>query len=48
MILKEILERHSVRKYKQEEVPEELIKEVIEAARLAPSANNKQPWNLLL
>ncbi|MGB9749592.1 MAG: nitroreductase family protein [Caldisericia bacterium] len=48
MILKEILERYSVRKYKKEDVPEELVKEVIEAARLAPSANNKQPWKFIV
>lgn len=48
MILKEIVERYSVRKYKKDEVPLELINEVIEAARLAPSANNKQPWKFIV
>jgi len=36
--------RRSIRKYKDKEVPEELIKELLEAARLAPSAYNGQPW----
>jgi nitroreductase len=48
MILKEILERYSVRKYKKDDVSDDLIKEVIEAARLAPSANNKQPWKFIV
>jgi nitroreductase len=41
MILKEILERYSVRKYKKDDVSDDLIKEVIEAARLAPSATSR-------
>lgn len=48
MILKEIVERYSVRKYKKDEVSLELINEVIEAARLAPSAFNKQPWKFIV
>ncbi len=48
MILKEILERYSVRKYKNDDVSDELIKELLEAARLAPSANNKQPWKFIV
>lgn len=48
MILKEILNRYSVRKYKSDDVSDELITELIEAARLAPSANNKQPWKFIV
>lgn len=48
MILKEILERYSVRKYQDKDVPQELILECLEAARLAPSANNKQPWKFII
>lgn len=36
--------RKSIRKYKEDPVPEEDIKRIIEAARLAPSAKNRQPW----
>ncbi|MEE9525287.1 MAG: nitroreductase family protein [Candidatus Woesearchaeota archaeon] len=39
-----IEERRSIRKYQDKEVPEEFIKEMLEAARLAPSGNNAQPW----
>jgi nitroreductase len=36
--------RHSVRKYKPESLSEELLNEVLNAGRLAPTAVNKQPF----
>ena len=39
-----ISERRSVRRYADKPVPDKLINELIEAARLAPSGNNTQPW----
>lgn len=42
--LEMIKTRRSVRKYIKKEIPEEIIKEIIDCARLAPTANNKQPW----
>jgi nitroreductase len=39
-----IEQRHSVRKYREQEVQAELIEECLESARLAPSACNSQPW----
>jgi nitroreductase len=36
--------RFSSRKYLQKKVEEEKLKKVLEAARIAPSAANKQPW----
>jgi nitroreductase len=41
-VVKAIESRKSIRAYRQEGVDEELIKELIEAARLAPSARNTQ------
>lgn len=41
-------QRHSVRKYKQKPVPRDLIDQCLEAARLAPSARNSQPWSFLV
>ena len=41
-----IKSRYSVRAYKQEPVPEEIIREVIDIARLAPSNSNTQPWHI--
>ncbi len=40
--------RRSVRKYKPEPVKEEHLKTILEAARLAPSAGNKQPWRFIV
>jgi hypothetical protein len=36
--------RRSVRNYKEDPVPEPLIRRVLEAGRFAPSAGNCQPW----
>lgn len=39
-----IKERRSVRRFKPEEVPRATIENLLEAAILAPSAGNLQPW----
>lgn len=39
-----IKRRRSIRKYKETVVEQERLNAVLEAARLAPSADNKQPW----
>ncbi|HVP19505.1 MAG TPA: nitroreductase family protein [Spirochaetia bacterium] len=43
-----ILARSSVRRYDPGPVPDEHILSVIEAARLAPSASNGQPWRFVV
>jgi nitroreductase len=43
-VIKNIYERRSVRKFSDKAVPKELIEQLIEAGRMAPSAINKQPW----
>lgn len=43
-----IRKRRSIRKYKKDQVPRARILEIIEAARLAPSASNRQPWHFIL
>jgi len=40
--------RRSVRKYKPEPVPDEHLKQILDAARLAPSAGNRQPWRFVV
>lgn len=42
--LKTIYERRAVRKYISKPVSKDLIEQVIDAGRMAPSAINKQPW----
>ena len=39
-----IKSRRSIRKYQDTPISDEVIKEVFECARLAPSAKNIQPW----
>lgn len=47
-LMEAIKTRRSVRRYKPTPVPEELLKTVLNAARLAPSANNAQPWRIIV
>jgi nitroreductase/NAD-dependent dihydropyrimidine dehydrogenase PreA subunit len=45
---KAILERRSVRNFKDKPVPESFIRRVLEAGRFAPSAGNCQPWKFVV
>ncbi|HDN97696.1 MAG: nitroreductase [Candidatus Omnitrophota bacterium] len=40
--------RRSVRSYKPDPVPEEVLKKVLNAARIAPSGSNRQPWKFII
>jgi nitroreductase len=39
-----IQQRRSIRKFKPDLVPDDVISELLDAARLAPSGSNAQPW----
>ncbi len=41
-------ERKSIRKYKDIEVEEEKLEKILESARIAPSAANRQEWKFLV
>lgn len=43
-----ILSRRSIRKYTKQPVPDEVIKELLEAGMSAPSAGNQQPWHFIV
>lgn len=45
---KVILERRSVRQYKDKQVPENVVQRILEAGRFAPSAGNSQPWKFIV
>ena len=47
-ILKEILERRSVRQYLDKDVTEEQVMEILEAGRLSLSGSNTQPWRFMV
>jgi nitroreductase len=40
--------RRSVRAFKPQDVPEEMVERLIDAARHAPSAGNIQPWEFVI
>ena len=44
MLMNLIRARHSCRSYRPDPVPRDHIDKMLEAARLAPSSCNKQPW----
>ena len=43
-VIEAIKKRRSVRKFEPQPVPEEIIKDILDCARLAPTAINIQPW----
>src|SRR5512136_1171176 len=43
-----IRQRSSVRAYKATDVEEEKLKKILEAARLSPSASNRQEWKFIV
>ncbi len=47
-VLDIIKQRRSVRKYKTDPIPEDVFLRVMEAARLAPSGKNSQPWKFII
>ncbi|MGQ9513980.1 MAG: nitroreductase family protein [Thermoproteota archaeon] len=47
-VYKAISVRRSIRKYKPDPIPEDVLLKILEAARLAPSAGNRQPWRFVV
>jgi nitroreductase len=47
-IIEAINNRRSVRSYKPENIPDEILFKLLDAARLAPSAMNYQPWKFII
>ena len=47
-LLKVIHERRSVRRYRREAVPEEILVEILDAARFSPSWSNTQTWRFIV
>lgn len=43
-VLEAIRTRRSIRKFRPKPIPDENLKIILEAGRLAPSASNRQPW----
>ena len=47
-VLEAIRMRRSIRKYRPERITDEKLETILEAARLAPSAANRQPWRFVV
>jgi len=47
-ILEVIRTRKSIRRYKADPIPDEILVKVLEAARWAPTGENYQPWRLIV
>jgi len=43
-----VRKRRSIRRYKSDPVPEDVLNQILEAARLAPSAGHGQPWHFIV
>lgn len=41
-------ERRSIRRYQPDPVPEEMVEQILDAGRCAPSASNRQPWSFVV
>jgi nitroreductase len=46
--IKSIKGRRSIRKYKEKEIPKDILEELVDCARLAPSARNDQPLDFVV
>lgn len=47
-VLSAIKKRRSIRNYNDKEVNKEKIEDILNCARLAPSAKNRQPWHFIV
>jgi len=47
-LLQVIFERRSIRRYRGKSIPAEVLRNILEAGRLAPSADNAQPWHFVV
>ena len=47
-VFEAISKRRSIRKYKDTEVEDEKLQDILEAARIAPSAANRQEWKFIV
>ncbi len=47
-VMDAIRTRRSIRKYEDKPVAEEMVREILDAAMMAPSAGNGQPWRFVV
>ena len=42
-----IFKRRSIRLFKKQEIPEEILRKILLAGMWAPSPKNRQPWKMI-
>ncbi len=47
-VLDAIRERRSIRNYKENAIPDDVLAQILDAGRLAPSGKNAQPWRFVV
>lgn len=47
-LLDVIFKRRSIRRYRSEPIPDGILRNILEAGMLAPSADNAQPWHFVV
>jgi len=47
-ILEVLTSRKSIRRYKPDPIPEEMLDKILESARWAPTGENYQPWRFIV
>ena len=47
-VISSINNRKSIRKYKKDPVLKDALEQILESARMAPSAGNRQPWHFII
>jgi len=47
-IIEFLLTRRSIRQFKPDPVPDDLVLKIVDIARFAPSAGNRQPWTFVV
>ena len=43
-----MIERHTTRKFTSQEIPKDILKDIISTSLLSPSWTNSQPWKLYI
>lgn len=47
-IINLLKKRRSIREYLNKPIPKDILEDIVDCGRLAPSANNSQPWHFLV
>jgi nitroreductase len=47
-VMEVIQKRRSIRKYKPDDIPQEVLNRLLEAVRLAPTGTNCQAWKFIV